>query len=114
MYFADPDLPGNRLHVERLGRELRYNVDVEAIWYSRYEDADHRLLAKRVTCPSLVVVGEHDFICGPAWARALADSIPNVRLVELPNVGHFPQYEDPESLLEVVGSWLAEATGGAS
>lgn len=108
LYFADPELATNRTHIERLTRELRSNVDVVIPWNERYEAEDHRDLARKVTCPSLIVVGEHDFICGPVWNRALAEAIPGASYVEISNVGHFPQYEDPERLIAMVGSWLAE------
>jgi pimeloyl-ACP methyl ester carboxylesterase len=108
LYFACPELPSNRAHIERLGRELRFNVDVSAIWDERFEAEDHRDLAARVTAPTLIVVGEHDFICGPTWNRALSAAIPRSLYVEMANVGHVPQYEDPEQLASIVGSWLAE------
>ena len=108
LYFADPTSARSRPHVERLARELRYNVDVDRTWYGRFEADDHRDLAQRIRCPVLVMVGEHDFICGPVWARALAAAIPNARYVEIPGVGHMPQYEDPDRFLAEVGAWIAE------
>lgn len=89
-------------------RELRFNVGVSTVWDERYEAEDHRDLAKLVACPALIITGEHDFICGPTWNRVLAEAIPGARYVEMANVGHMPQYEDPEQLMAIVGSWLAE------
>ena len=106
--FAHPELPINRRHIEGLTQELRSNVDVVIPWNERHEAEDHRDLARTVTCPTLVVAGEHDFICGPVWNRTLAEAIPNARYVEMKNAGHLPQYEDPERLMAIVTSWLAE------
>jgi proline iminopeptidase len=101
LYFASPDTPASRAHIERLGRETRWNVDAVRAWDPE-PAIDLRPDLARITCPTLVVVGEHDFICGPAWARAIAGSIPAARYVELSSVGHLPQYEAPEQLRTAV------------
>ena len=56
-----------------------------------------------VVPPTLVVVGEQDesFI-GPSYA--MADVIPDSRLVVIPDAGHSPQFENPSV-------WLAAVTG---
>ncbi|HKG57121.1 MAG TPA: alpha/beta fold hydrolase [Candidatus Limnocylindrales bacterium] len=107
LYFAEPDAPQSADHISRVRREVRWNVDVSIVWNERYEAADRRDLLARVSAPTLVVVGEHDFICGPTWARALAASIPGATLVEMPGVGHVPPYEDERGFVDVVSSWRA-------
>jgi pimeloyl-ACP methyl ester carboxylesterase len=52
-------------------------------------------------------VGEHDYVCGPTWNRALAAAIPGARYVEIPNVGHLPQYEAPAAFRAAIDDWLA-------
>jgi 3-oxoadipate enol-lactonase len=66
---------------------------------------------RRPRPPSLIIVGEHDFICGPAWNRPLADAIPGAVYAEIPGVGHFPQYEAPDEFRRVVLAWLASQPG---
>ena len=44
-----------------------------------------------VSCSSLVIAGQHDSICGPAWNQPIAAAIPAVRYVEIANSGHLPQ-----------------------
>lgn len=59
---------------------------------------DHRpgpILA-RIACPTLVVAGEHDFICGPAWNRPIAAGIGGAEYAEISGTGYLPQYEAPE------------------
>ena len=51
--------------------------------------------------------GEHDWICGPTWNRALADAIPGSRYVVVPGVGHLPQYEAPAAFRTAIDGWLA-------
>jgi len=60
-------------------------------------------------CPTLVMVGEHDFICGPVWNRPIAEGIAGARYVEFEGVGHLPQYEAPERFRLEVIAW-SEAT----
>jgi proline iminopeptidase len=108
LYFSDPELSRSRAHLERLVREMRQNVDVQRIWNDRHEAADRRDLAAAVTCPTLIVAGENDFICGPVWNQALAKAVPGARYVEIRDAGHFPQYEQPDQLMRIVSSWLAD------
>jgi pimeloyl-ACP methyl ester carboxylesterase len=112
LYFADPESPASRSHIERLVREHRSNAEVARVWDERFEAEDHRATIARIRCPTLVVVGVHDFICGPAWNRALADVIAGATYVEIPGVGHIPGYEDPDTFRRVVADWLAVEGAG--
>ena len=109
LYFGEPESATSRRHIERLRREVRWNVDVSVIWDARWEAGDYRDLAARVRCPTLVIAGEHDFICGPVWNRAVAEAVPGARYVEIAGVGHIPQYEDPDAFLAAVDDWMATA-----
>ena len=105
LYFAEPDSPDSRAHIERLTRELRWNLDAANAWEPEPDvDLLPELPALRV--PTLLIVGEHDFICGPAWNRPIADAIPGSVYAEIPGVGHFPQYEAPEAFRRSVLDWL--------
>ena len=105
LYFAEPDSPGSRDHIERLQRETRWNIDAARAWTPEPRvDLLPQLGTLRV--PTLLVVGEHDFICGPAWNRPIVDAIPDVVYAEIPGVGHFPQYEAPEAFRRIVLDWL--------
>ena len=61
----------------------------------------------RISVPSLVVVGAEDQMIPPAESRALAESLPNARLVEVPGAGHMAPVEEPAAvnaaLLEFLG-----------
>ncbi len=107
-YFADADEPVSAAHVERLRRELRIHVPASDAWAGWREALDYRPIFGEVQCPTLVIVGEHDWICGPVWNRALAGAIPGARLVEMPGVGHLPQYEAPAAFRAAIDAWLAE------
>ena len=109
LYFAEPESTLARSHIDRLVREHRENVDAGRVWGERFEADDHRATIAHVSCPTLVIAGEHDFICGPAWNRALADVIAGATYVEIPGVGHIPGYEDPEAFRRVVADWRGGA-----
>jgi pimeloyl-ACP methyl ester carboxylesterase len=59
-----------------------------------------------VKVPALVVWGDSDQVCTPAYGRVYAASIPDARFHLLTGAGHVPQIEDPEQLLRVVHSVL--------
>ena len=106
LYFAHPESAAARLHVARLRREVRWNLDAMRAWEPE-PPIDLRPDLERVRCPTLVVVGEHDFICGPAWNRPIAEGIAGARLAIIPGVGHMPQYEAPDEFRRIVDDWLA-------
>ncbi len=49
-----------------------------------------------VTCPVLILVGEHDEIT-PACARQMLQNFPNAELKLFPDCSHTPFFEDPEN-----------------
>jgi 3-oxoadipate enol-lactonase len=61
-----------------------------------------------ISVPTLVVVGEDDRIVPPADAAALAEALPLGRLRVIPQAGHVPPLERPESFEAVVAGFLEE------
>jgi pimeloyl-ACP methyl ester carboxylesterase len=61
-----------------------------------------------INVPTLVLVGEHDMLTPPSDAQALADGIPNAKLVTIDQAGHMSNMENPEAfnaaLVDFVGS----------
>jgi pimeloyl-ACP methyl ester carboxylesterase len=76
-----------------------------AVEIATQQDRLPRLAA--VTSPVLVIVGEQDqaFI-EPSFA--LADTIPDARLVVVPEAGHSPQFENPVVWFAAVAGFLGE------
>lgn len=56
--------------------------------------------------PVLIVSGEKDVLCPPAWQAAMLDAQPRARWVSLPRVGHFVPLEAPAQLTHALARWL--------
>jgi proline iminopeptidase len=61
---------------------------------------------RTVEAPTLVVVGDDDFICGPACADAIVRELPDARLVTIPESGHFVYVEQPEAFRAALTDFL--------
>lgn len=61
---------------------------------------------RAATVPALVIVGEQDTLTPPSDARALADALPDARLVVLPGAGHLTPMEDPDSVAKAILDWF--------
>ena len=66
---------------------------LDAEWLND-RDSALRLCAK-VPCPTLVIQGSADALVGPARGAAVADAIPQARLITLEGSGHAPHLRDP-------------------
>jgi pimeloyl-ACP methyl ester carboxylesterase len=51
--------------------------------------------------PVLILRGEHSDLLTPQVAERMRDSIPGAELVTVPNVGHAPDFDEPESIAAV-------------
>ena len=112
MYFADPYSPLAAPHLARVRAEVRSNRAMSNAWFGgvhHFDDIDILPSLAGVTCPSLVIAGQHDFICGPAWNQPIAAAIPAARYVEITGAGHAPHYEQPDAFRTELLDWLAAA-----
>jgi non-heme chloroperoxidase len=69
--------------------------------------ADLREDLDAITVPLLVVHGLHDAWCLPEAARYVAQRVAGAELVEFPECGHSPQWEDPAAFDAVLAAFLA-------
>jgi pimeloyl-ACP methyl ester carboxylesterase len=65
-------------------------------------------LLKSVRVPTLVVVGQHDYVCSKA-ARLLAQTIPNASLKIIEDSGHMSPLEQPAAFSAALMEFLAES-----
>jgi 3-oxoadipate enol-lactonase len=61
----------------------------------------------RITCPTLVLVGEQDQSAPLAFSRRLADGIPDARLRVLPATAHLIPLERPDLVASHLNDFLA-------
>jgi pimeloyl-ACP methyl ester carboxylesterase len=65
-----------------------------------------RSRAASITCPVLVLSGEHDPFCPPPLASALVSEIPHGEFLRVPGVGHDIHTARAEWLADEVVGWL--------
>jgi proline iminopeptidase len=76
---------------------------------SRGQDGpyDVRDRLAEIAVPSLVLVGDSDFICGPRWAQQLHQGLPSSRLRVIEHCGHIGHVERPEVFYAEVLKFLS-------
>lgn len=107
----DPTLREAMLDAVRLREDLDYAMPafVEAagsIFRAQLRPARYREAVRRAHGPALVIHGTRDRLVPIESARAAAAAHPDWTFVALEGVGHIPQFEAPERVLELVGRWL--------
>ena len=60
----------------------------------------------QIRTPTLILVGEDDFICPPSQARVIQAGIPNSELVVFEDSGHLPFIEEPAAFFKTVRDWI--------
>lgn len=82
-------------------------------WASRAmaERPDSFDVLRATDVPALVVVGEQDVLSPEAQAQAMADALPQGRLVVVPEAGHLSAVEDPQAFDAAVTGFLDELSG---
>ena len=67
---------------------------------------DHGPYLQNISCPTLVLVGEHDVVTGVDESRVLAERIPGALLRILPDAGHVAIQEQPEHVADMVAEFI--------
>jgi proline iminopeptidase len=60
----------------------------------------------KITSPTLVIAGRHDWICAPEFSEEIAQAIPNADLRIFENSGHLIRIDQPEALLDAITGFL--------
>ena len=71
-------------------------------------DTDLRALLAEVIPPTLVIAGQYDRVTLPAASRALADSLPNARYVEIRRAAHAPFLSHLPELSALISDFLLQ------
>jgi len=72
---------------------------------------DLRAELPRITCPTLVAVGEADQLTTPEHAREIAGAIPAAQLHTVAGAGHMLTMEQPETVNRLLLHWLQVLPG---
>jgi proline-specific peptidase len=67
---------------------------------------DLRSHLKKITVPTLVIVGRHDFITNVAMAEEIIKYVPNAQLEIFEDSGHFALVEEPEKFYRVIKEFV--------
>jgi proline iminopeptidase len=103
LYTAAPDRPGVQAMIEEWRRDMKSDLAAVKVWESGlWQTIDARPLLAEIECPTLVLVGALDLICGPAQGRLIVDAVPDAELVIVPDSGHFIAAEAPESFRDEI------------
>lgn len=73
---------------------------------------DSRPILPTISVPTLVLVGEQDALTPPADAATMAASIPDARLVVIPQAGHLSPFENPRAVNASLRAFLGEIASG--
>ena len=73
------------------------------------EDLDNPFDADSIEIPVTVIWGDRDRLCVPAGARILGDMLPHAKIVMLEGVGHTPQVEAPDVVVDAIEDLAAKA-----
>ena len=107
LYVAHPDDPAVRPKLDEFSQDIVVDLPAMKAWEAGlYQGIDLRPLVGRIVCPTLLVAGELDLICGPAQAQPIHQAMPGSTLEIIPDCGHMPVIEQPDQLRRVVLDWL--------
>jgi proline iminopeptidase len=106
-YLHDPSAPAAEPVLMAMGRSS-FNTELAGYFFT-HEIGRHDLRARlgEIRVPSLVIVGESDWVCAPDASRTIAAGIPGAELVILPEAGHFLFGEQTEAFADAVRRFVA-------
>lgn len=95
-------MPGNALRLLERARPGVLAVDLAACHaYAGAVEA-----ARKVTCPSMLLLGQRDLMAPPRAAQPLVDALRSPRVVLLPDCGHAMASESPDTVLDALIAFL--------
>ena len=83
------------------------SVDAINVAFSTFlRTYDVRKDLPKITAPTLVIGGRHDWICSPEFSQEIAQGIPNSQLLIMEKSGHSVRADQPEELRKTITNWL--------
>ena len=78
-------------------------------WAPRFHNPELQRWLHRITPPVQLLWGEQDQITPPAMAQAWQAGLPDSQLVTIPDCGHLPHIEAPETAASAIATFIQEA-----
>ena len=104
LYFFDPD---RAVENSAVRADIRYRLAVRKfVIEHEYASYDCRAELPRIACPTLVMVGRHDWICPVDQAEEIARLVPSAELVVFGRSGHAPQIEERAAFTRRLAAFL--------
>lgn len=98
---ADPAVP------EPTGDRAILSVDAINVAFSGFlQTYDIRDQLPKITAPTLVIAGRHDWICPPEFSEEIAELIPRADLRIFERSGHSIRTDEPEAMLDAIAGFL--------
>ncbi|MBI3648136.1 MAG: alpha/beta hydrolase [Actinobacteria bacterium] len=106
-YTAHPERPEVAAGLQKMKGHLKADLAAVKVWEGGlYQTIDLRPLLPKIVCPTLLVAGELDFICGPAQARSIAAVLPGAGVEVISDIGHVPSIEAHDAYRRIVRDFL--------
>jgi pimeloyl-ACP methyl ester carboxylesterase len=61
---------------------------------------------RKIKCPTIYILGGASSIVPPETQKQLKEMLPNVEIVTMPGLGHYPHVEAPEEYLKIVTAFV--------
>lgn len=108
LYTAYPERADVAAALATMGQYLTTDLAAAKAWAGGLSRAiDLRPLLAQVACPTMVIAGELDCLCGPAQARPISEAISDVSLEVLADCGHIPCVESRVAYRDAVSKFLS-------
>jgi proline iminopeptidase len=108
MYFHRWDDVAQRFIASLKEAGAMFHARATAAWNTEQPSMDLRPELAGIDAPTLVVVGDDDFICDVTSAHEMADGISGARLAVIGEAGHFPWVEQPAAFRAALDPFLGE------
>jgi len=98
-------------HKKKISREMRARIRSSSLvaaymWKNIMPKYDITQKLWMIRCPTLVIVGRHDWITPVSQAQRISQLIPNSKLAVFEKSGHMPYVEENSKFLSVVAKFL--------
>lgn len=107
LYLFNP--PNDKSTPPTIKPNIPYNIEITNFGFGNFlRKFNFEAALKNITCETLIIVGEQDWINDPVHAKYMADNIPHAQLIVLNNCGHFVWVDQRESFFMALNDFLLE------